>query len=110
MKFLLPVCFAMFIAFAIAADSIEDCKCFAEFKPEKEGDNWLCRGIKNHRIYSCGEEQPPLCRCYKNGKETVLDIGETNCVGTTIYDSLHCAPTSEWNQYYSRHPQRRIVN
>lgn len=93
----------------ITADGGSNCKCWEDFEPEKEGDNWLCRGKKNHRIFSCNEEKPPLCTCKENGKPVVLDLGETNCASADKqYDSLNCEPEGEWEKYLSKHPERRI--
>lgn len=86
----------------------DNCKCFDEFEPKFEHGHWLCRGKKNFRIFSCGEAQPPLCKCQKGQKEVVLDIGETNCANAQGYDSLHCNPKETWEPYYSSHPEKRI--
>ncbi|KAJ8925951.1 hypothetical protein NQ315_009804 [Exocentrus adspersus] len=88
-----------------------NCRCWEDFKPEKEGNSWFCRGTKNYRIFACNEEKPPLCTCMTNGKPTVLDLGETHCISIDVpYDSLNCEPESEWKAYFSRHPEKMIYH
>lgn len=95
----------------LAAEDNGNCKCFEEFESEKEGDNWICRGKKNYRIFECGEIKPPQCICNENGKEVILDIGETNCfkAGST-FDDIHCSPKAHWDTYYQQNPGRRIYH
>lgn len=58
-----------FLVICLAEEGHEICNCFEEFEPRKEGDHWLCIGIKNSRGYQCGEEKPPLCMCKENGTD-----------------------------------------
>lgn len=99
------------LANCIDGGEIENCKCFEEFEPRKEDDHWLCRGTKNFRIFGCGEEKPPLCVCYKKGKEVILDIGETSCFSLdTTFDDINCSPKDQWNTYLDKNPHRRIYH
>nr|XP_023013736.1 uncharacterized protein LOC111503617 isoform X1 [Leptinotarsa decemlineata] len=110
MKVQVILSFVVLFAFVKALENGENCKCFEEFHPEREGDRWICRGDKHSRIFNCGEETPPLCRCYNKGREVILDIGETNCADVEMhYDLLYCEPRSEWESYYNDHPYRRIL-
>lgn len=85
------------------------CECFDEFQAEMENEEELCRGIKNYRIFQCGEEQPPICQCRLGTVVETLDIGETSCTKPDKqYDSIFCEPKDIWDQYLSRHPNRRI--
>lgn len=105
---------ALVIVMSVTCKATEDrsnCKCFEEFEPEKEDNNWFCRGKKNFRIFSCGEQRPPLCVCKSKDKDITLDIGETNCFKSgSSFDEIHCSPKDEWDQYYQNHPHRRIYN
>lgn len=93
----------------MGAEDGNNCKCFEEFEPQKELDHWLCRGIKNHRIFECGEEKPPLCVCKEQGKEVTLDIGETSCfVQGKTFEDVNCSPKEQWEEYYRNHPIRRV--
>nr|CAI5827658.1 unnamed protein product [Callosobruchus analis] len=95
----------------LAVKSRDECKCFEEFEPEKEGDNWFCRGKKNYRIFQCGEEKPPRCICSDKGKKITLDLGETDCSSTNHHDvtGLFCEPRADWDEYFKKHPHRRLI-
>lgn len=103
--------FIAIIASVMAFDEDERrlCKCFEEFEPKKESGEWLCRGQKHQRIFSCGEAKPPVCKCTRQRKEVIADIGETNCIDVNHpFDSINCKPELEWDTYLTRHPERRI--
>ncbi|KAL3286038.1 hypothetical protein HHI36_000551 [Cryptolaemus montrouzieri] len=87
-----------------------ECQCFEEFHVEIENGQELCRGDKNHRIFSCGEEKPPICQCRRNGTIEELDIGETSCTSTVkTFDGIFCEPKDAWDKYFEKHAIRRIV-
>ncbi|KAL3286037.1 hypothetical protein HHI36_000550 [Cryptolaemus montrouzieri] len=86
-----------------------ECQCFEEFHVEKRRDDEFCRGEKNHRIFHCGEEKPPICQCRRNGTIEELDIGETYCT-LTIYDNQNCEPREAWENYLTRFPSHRILD
>uniref|UniRef100_A0A6P7GA75 Uncharacterized protein LOC114339674 n=1 Tax=Diabrotica virgifera virgifera TaxID=50390 RepID=A0A6P7GA75_DIAVI len=95
------------VSFVICDVTKENCKCFEEFYPKEEFGEVNCRGDKNNRLFECGEEKPPACKCYVKGAEVILDVGETHCVdGIHTYDSENCDPASEWTAYFQRHPGR----
>ncbi|CAH1115004.1 unnamed protein product [Psylliodes chrysocephalus] len=96
------------VTVAFAAKCKKTCQCFEEFEPSKEGNEWICRGKKNLRIFLCGEERPPICECYKKGKVIKLDIGETAC--GNLGDNVNCGPTDVWGPYYERNPHRAIYH
>ncbi|CAH1185968.1 unnamed protein product, partial [Phyllotreta striolata] len=104
-KLLLIFSVVFVIPLVFAAKTRKECVCFEEFEPEEENGQPLCRGVKNFRIFECGEEKPPRCECHKNGRTTIMDIGETTCAGKG--DHINCTPTNVWNEYYRKHPFRR---
>ncbi|CAH2012809.1 unnamed protein product [Acanthoscelides obtectus] len=111
MRYVLLLAASITLSVALVVKTKEECKCFEEFEPEKEGDNWFCRGKKNFRIYECGEEKPPRCICSDKGKKITLDLGETDCTSTNHrhVDDLFCEPRAEWDEYFKRHPHRRLI-
>ncbi|KAJ8958718.1 hypothetical protein NQ318_016446 [Aromia moschata] len=112
-KLLIVLLCSLLIGSTLADDStdLQNCKCFEEFDAVNENGITFCRGKKNFRIFGCGEEKPPLCRCKLGGEEVVLDLGELHCIGLmTQYDDLKCEPKEEWNAYFERHPERNLYN
>lgn len=104
----------MFLASPTQSDESVNCKCWEDFEPEKEGEEWFCRGKKNHRIFGCNEEKPPLCICKENGGvDVTLDLGEINCISIEDpkkYKSINCEPKNEWEEYLKKHPEKRIYH
>ncbi|RZB39787.1 uncharacterized protein BDFB_004016 [Asbolus verrucosus] len=87
-----------------------DCKCWEDFKPEKESNGYYCRGEKNHRIFSCNEEKPPICHCVVDGKTINLDLGETNCLSVNLQTGRWCHNRAEFETYFRKHPERAIYD
>ncbi|XP_044266027.1 uncharacterized protein LOC123012214 isoform X1 [Tribolium madens] len=103
----------IFATIFIATNSEEvknekDCKCWEDFKPEKveNGDTYYCRGEKNHRIFGCNEDKPPICQCEKDGKTISLDLGETDCLSVDLQNGRWCKNRKEFEEYFKKHPER----
>ncbi|KAJ3639333.1 hypothetical protein Zmor_002697 [Zophobas morio] len=87
----------------------EECKCWEDFYPEKgEFGTWYCRGGKHLRIFGCNEEKPPICQCLVDGRIVEVDLGELNCLGVNA--GRWCHNREEMEEYFCRHPHRRIYD
>ncbi|XP_063908426.1 uncharacterized protein LOC135126358 isoform X2 [Zophobas morio] len=114
MKLLLLVCaFGILVALSKCdqVDKEEDCKCWENFKPEKDtGTGYYCRGEKHHRVFSCNEEKPPICKCEVDGKIVDLDLGETNCLTVNVKNGRWCHNRAEFAEYFRKHPEHAIYD
>ncbi|KAJ3636800.1 hypothetical protein MTP99_000311 [Tenebrio molitor] len=106
---LLCVLSAVVVASEVTNES--DCKCWEDFKPEKGATgSYYCRGEKNHRIFGCGEDKPPICKCEVEGKIIEQDLGETNCLSVNSKDGRWCHNKEEFQEYFRKHPEHAIYD
>jgi hypothetical protein len=106
---LLCVLSAVVVASEVTNES--DCKCWEDFKPEKGvTGSYYCRGEKNHRIFGCGEDKPPICKCEVEGKIIEQDLGETNCLSVNSKDGRWCHNKEEFQEYFRKHPEHAIYD
>ncbi|XP_045480631.1 uncharacterized protein LOC123685090 [Harmonia axyridis] len=105
------ILFAAVVAMYLAGvESIEDkdkCNCWPEFEHELLDGHWHCRGIKHKRLFECNVPLPPLCKCKVDGREVLLDLGESHCLSVKE-EGRKCENHDEFDEFFALHPHLRI--